>query len=61
MTTTATLFVNGRTLVIRVPMTFRQCGGRKLVLSPKGSTTWPAPRPRIDNAMGRGLARAFRW
>ena len=61
MTTTATLSKDGRTLTVRVPMTFRQRGGRKLVISPDGGAAWPAPRPRIDNAMIKALARAFRW
>jgi hypothetical protein len=61
MTTTATLSRDGRTLTVRVPMTFRQRGGRKLVISPDGAAAWPVPRPRIDNAMVKALARAFRW
>ena len=61
MTTTATLSRDGRTLTVRVPLTFRQRGGRKLVISPDGAAAWPAPRPRIDNAMVKALARAFRW
>jgi hypothetical protein len=61
MTTTATLSKDGRTLTVRVPMTFRQRGGRKLVISPDGAAAWPVPRPRIDNVMIKALARAFRW
>jgi hypothetical protein len=34
-------------------------GGRKLVVTPDGAA-W-APRPRVDNAMVKALARAFRW
>jgi hypothetical protein len=40
-------------------MTFRKRGGRKLVVTPDGAE-W-APRPRVDNAMVKALARAFRW
>ena len=40
-------------------MTFRKRGGRKLVVTPDGAP-W-APRPRVDNAMVKALARAFRW
>ena len=61
MTTTATLSRDGRTLTVRVPMTFRQRGGRKLVISPEGTAAWPVPRQRVDNAMIKALARAFRW
>ena len=38
---------------------FRKRGGRKLVVTPDGAP-W-APRPRVDNAMVKALARAFRW
>ena len=33
--------------------------GRRLVLTPDGAA-W-APRPRVDNAMVKAPARAFRW
>jgi hypothetical protein len=38
---------------------FRKRGGRKLVVTPDGAE-W-APRPRVDNATVKALARAFRW
>src|SRR5687768_344250 len=38
---------------------FRKRGGRKLVVTPDG-TLW-APRPQVDNALVKALARAFRW
>ncbi len=37
----------------------RKRGGRKLVLVPAGTVAAPA-RPRVDNAMIKALARAFR-
>jgi hypothetical protein len=40
-------------------MTFRKPGGRKLVVTPDGAA-W-VPRPRVDKAMVKALARAFRW
>ena len=46
-------------ITVHIPMTFRKRGGRKLVVTP-GGADW-APRPRIDNAMVKALARAFRW
>jgi hypothetical protein len=54
-----TVAVDGETITIHVPMTFRKRGGRKLVVTPDGAA-W-APRPRVDNAMVKALARAFRW
>ena len=46
-------------MTIRFPMTFRKRGGRKVIETPDGAP-W-APRPRVDNAMVKALARAFRW
>lgn len=57
----ARLSPDGRTLTVRMPMTFQRRGGRKLVVSPDGVPSWAAPRTRIDNTMVKALARAFRW
>jgi hypothetical protein len=57
--TRATIGADGETITVHVPMTFRKRGGRKRVVTPDG-TEW-APRPRVDNAMVKALARAFRW
>jgi len=57
--TRATISADGETITVHVPMTFRTRGGRKLVVTPDGAP-W-APRPRVDNAMVKALARAFRW
>lgn len=51
----------GHTLTVTVPMTFRKRGGRKLVIAPAGADAWTPPRPRVDNAMVKALARAYRW
>jgi hypothetical protein len=54
--------VRGRTITVRVPISIRRRGGRKLIFAPDGTTdTWAAPRRRIDNAMVKAIARAFRW
>ena len=55
----ATVSVDGETITVHIPLTFRKRGGRKLVVTPDGAE-W-APRPRVDNAMIKALARAFRW
>jgi hypothetical protein len=57
--TRATVSADGDTITVHVPITFRKRGGRKLVVTPDGAE-W-APRPRVDNAMVKALARAFRW
>ena len=45
---------------VKVPFAIRKRGGRKLVLVPGGNDAVP-DRPRVDNAMIKALARAFRW
>jgi hypothetical protein len=51
-----------RTVTVRIPISIRRRGGRKLVLAPDGtSEIWTAPRRRIDSAMVKAIARAFRW
>jgi hypothetical protein len=50
---------DGQTLTIRVPLRIRQRVGRKKVVAPDG-TPW-TPLPRVDNAMVKALAWAFRW
>jgi hypothetical protein len=54
-----TVALDGETITVHIPITFRKRGGRKLVVTPDGAE-W-APRPRVDNAMVKSLARAFRW
>src|SRR3954451_9445561 len=49
-------------ITIRVPLTIRRRGGRKLVVTPDGSAPGAAPtRTRIDPALVKALARAHRW
>jgi hypothetical protein len=47
-------------VTVRVPFSFHKRGGRKLVVVPAGAAATPS-RPRIDNAMVKAVARAFRW
>ena len=57
--TRATVSADGETITVHIPLTFRRRGGRKRVITSDGAE-W-APRPRVDNAMVKALARAFRW
>lgn len=53
---------DGRTVTVRVPISIRKRGGRRLVLAPDGTNVTAPPVPRhIDNAMVKAIARAFRW
>ena len=57
--TRAMVSADGETITVHFPMTLRKRGARKLVATPDGAA-W-APRPRVDSAMVKALARAFRW
>jgi hypothetical protein len=53
---------DGRTVTVRVPISIRRRGGRKLVLAPNGmNVTAASARRHIDDAMVKAIARAFRW
>ena len=53
---------NDRTVTVHIPISIRRRGGRKLVLAPGGaSDAWGVPCRRIDSAMVKAMARAFRW
>ena len=59
MSRQATVSADAQTITVHIPFRIRKRGGRKLVVTPDGAE-W-APRPRVDNAMVKALARAFRW
>ena len=62
MTAKSNVIDNGRSVTVRVPISFRRRGGRKLVLAPDGAKLATAPAYRqVDNAMIKAIARAFRW
>jgi hypothetical protein len=53
---------DGRTVTVRVPISIRRRGGRRLVLAPDGREITTAPIHRhIDSAIVKAIARAFRW
>jgi hypothetical protein len=51
------------TLVVRVPMTFRKRGGRRMVILPDGvqATEPNATRPQPVSAILKAMVKAFRW
>src|SRR6188508_1856362 len=54
--------IGTRTVTVRVPISIRRRGGRKLVLAPDGVELAAAPVSRhVDNAMVKAIARAVRW
>ncbi|GGC67649.1 hypothetical protein GCM10011504_52020 [Siccirubricoccus deserti] len=48
-------------ITVRIPLAIRSRGGRKLVVTPDGSSGMPLSRTRADPAMVKALARAHRW
>ena len=50
-----------QTVTVTVPFAIRKRGGRKLVITPDGTTTAPMTRARVDSALLKALARGFRW
>src|SRR3954467_2659207 len=51
---------DGRTATVSIPVTFRQRGGRKQILTPPGATPW-SRAPQIDTPLLKGVVRAQRW
>jgi hypothetical protein len=47
-------------ITVRVPVTIRKRGSRRLVVAPDGAP-WSPPRARVDNTLVKALARAHRW
>ncbi len=53
---------DGRTVTVRVPISIRKRGGRKLVLAPNGQHLLGASASRhVDSAIVKAIARGFRW
>ena len=48
-------------VTVTVPFVIRKRGGRKLVITPDGTTMAPLTRARLDSALLEALARGFRW
>ena len=53
--------LDGTTIVVDIPMTWKRRGGRKVIIAPDGSDAWAPAKPRPDETLIRALARAHRW
>ena len=51
----------GDAVTVRIPLTFRKRGGRKVVMAPDGTVAAASLPPRVDTTLVKALARAFRW
>ena len=52
---------DGKTITVRIPMTWKRHGGRKVIIAPDGGDAWAPAKPRPDETLIRALARAHRW
>jgi len=52
---------DGRTITVRVPISTRKRGGKKVVLAPHGTSVSKLVCQQADNAMVKAIARGFRW
>ena len=53
--------LEGTTIVVDIPMTWKRRGGRKVIIAPDGGDAWAPAKPRPDETLIRALARAHRW
>jgi hypothetical protein len=49
------------TFSVRVPLAFSKRGGRKIVITPHGSSAWAPQQTRVDNSLVKAIARSHRW
>jgi hypothetical protein len=52
---------DGRTMIVRIPITLRHQGGRKRVVTPAGAAPWIPTPSRVDNTIVKAVVRAHRW
>ena len=52
---------DGSKITVRIPMTWKCHGGRKVIIAPGGGDAWAPAKPRLDETLIRALARAHRW
>jgi hypothetical protein len=48
-------------LVVSIPVSFLQRGGRKQIVVPAGTADWESRAARCENSLVNALARAHRW
>jgi hypothetical protein len=53
--------LDGETITVFIPMTWKRRGGRKVIIAPDGSDAWAPAKARPDETLIRALARAHRW
>jgi hypothetical protein len=59
--TAETWSLDGDTITVFIPMTWKPRGGQKVIIAPDGGDAWVPAKPRPDETLIRALARAHRW
>jgi hypothetical protein len=52
---------DGRTMVVRIPISLRRQKGRKQVVTPANAAPWTPVPSRVDSALVKAIVRAHRW
>lgn len=53
--------LDGTTIIVTIPMTWKRRGGRKVIIAPDGGDAWAPAKSRHDETLIRALTRAHRW
>jgi hypothetical protein len=53
--------LDGDTITVFIPMTWKRRGGQKVIIAPDGGDAWAPAESRPDETLIRALARAHRW
>jgi hypothetical protein len=48
-------------VVVSVPVSFMQRGGRKQIVVPAGHPSWAPPAPRCDSSLINAIVKAHHW
>jgi hypothetical protein len=59
--TAETWSLDGDTITVFIPMTWKRRGGQKVIIAPDGGDAWAPTKARPDETLIRALARAHRW
>ena len=52
---------DGRTMIVKIPISLRRQGGRKRIVMPAAAPAWSSRPVRVDNTIVKALVRAHRW
>jgi hypothetical protein len=44
---------DGKAITVRIPMTWKRHGGRKVIIAPDGGDAWAPARPRLRSVPSR--------